>query len=382
MDAIRDYKVEITSAHIADLRARLSRTRWPEPETVHDWSQGVPLSYLGDLVEYWMHGYDMHRLQDRLNEHPQFYTTIDDLGIHFIHIRSRHDNARPLLLTHGWPGSILEFLSIIDPLADPTAHGGRAEDAFHLVIPALPGFGFSDKPTRTGTGMERIGTVWDQLMTTLGYPAYFAQGGDWGALITAAMATAPPPGLLGIHLNFALADPATLSTFSGLTAEEASAGGIQHYLDHEAGYSTQQATRPQTLGYGLADSPVAQLAWIAEKFHAWTDRESQQENRISRDVLLDNVMLYWLTNSAASSARLYWESFAKVLTNFPTINIPTAYSQFPKDLFTISERWLRTRYLNLRYYHTLERGGHFAALEQPELFTREVRADIQAIHTR
>ena len=376
---VREFRVEVPPSEVDDLRQRLSRTRWPEAETVSDWSQGIPLDYVRELTEYWARGYDMNRIADRLNAYPQFHASVDGLGIHFLHVRSPHQGARPLVMTHGWPGSVIEFLDVLDPLTDPVSHGGAAEDAFHLVVPALPGFGFSDKPTRPGTDVFRIGTAWDQLMTGLGYPHYFAQGGDWGALTTMAMAAQAPQGLRGIHLNMALVSPMALADFSDLTPSEQALGGLKHYQEQEAGYSVQQSTRPQTLGYGLADSPVGQLAWIVEKFYAWTDCHGHPENVISRDAMLDNVMMYWLANSGASSARLYWESFRKSLGATETIPLPTAYTQFPKEIFNISERWMRTRFTDLRYYHAVDQGGHFAAFEQPALFVEEVRAGIRAL---
>ena len=262
---VRDFTVDITDAQIKDLRERLTRARLPEAETVDDWSQGIPLAYLRELSDYWARDYDMGRLAGRLNALPQFHATIDELGVHFLHIRSPHRHARPLIMTHGWPGSVLEFVSLVGPLTDPPAHGGAAEDAFHLVIPALPGFGFSDKPSRPGTGTARIATAWHQLMTHLGYPEYYAQGGDLGAAVTAAMATQHPEGLLGIHVNMALASLPALQALGESTPEEqAMLAKVKRYWDHESGYSTQQKTRPQTLGYGLADSPTGQLAWIVE----------------------------------------------------------------------------------------------------------------------
>ena len=379
---VREFQVEITEAQVADLRERLSRTRWPDRETVQDWSQGIPLDYLRELAQYWANDYDMQRVATRLNARPQFHATIGELGVHLLHVRSRHDDATPLILTHGWPGSVLEFLSVIDPLTDPTAHGGTAEDACHVVIPALPGYGFSDRPSGTGVGVERIGAAWDELMHALGYPRYIAQGGDWGGIVTAAMATKPPAGLLGVHLNFAPVDPAALAGFDDPTPEEQNLGGMQQYAEHETGYSAQQSTRPQTLGYGLTDSPVGQLAWIVEKFYAWTDCDGHPENAVGRDELLDNVMLYWLTNTATSSARLYWESFQSVFGKFDEINLPTAYSKFPKELLRVSERWLRTRFTDVRHYGTPAKGGHFAALEQPALFVDEVRAAVRGITGR
>jgi pimeloyl-ACP methyl ester carboxylesterase len=282
-------------------------------------------------------------------------------------------------MTHGWPGSVLEFANVIAPLTDPTAYGGSAEDAFHLVLPTLPGFGFSGKPARTGFGVEWIADAWHRLMTQLGYREYYAQGGDWGAFVSAVLGARRPAGLRGIHVNLALAAPDALARLGEPTAEEQRMHAArQLFLKEGTGYSTQQATRPQTLGYALADSPIGQLAWIAEKFYAWTDCHGHPENAVSRDEMLDDVMMYWLTNSAASSARIYWESYrgAALLLEVP---VPSAYSLFPKELSRVSERWLRTRFTDLRYYRAVDKGGHFAALEQPELFVAEVRAGIRAL---
>jgi epoxide hydrolase len=380
---IRDFRTEITDAQIADLRDRLARTRWPEPETVDDWSQGIPLSYTRELCEYWADEYDIQRLASRLNAFPQFHATIGDLGIHFLHVRSPHEQARPLIMTHGWPGSAVEFLDVIGPLTDPEKHGGAAADAFHVVVPALPGFGFSDKPSRTGIGIERIAGAWHELMGHLGYPRYYAQGGDWGSAVTTAMAAGAFEGLLGVHLNVALVSPEALRQLGGPTEQEQEMlARAQRFWAQESGYSAEQSTRPQTIGYPLADSPAGQLAWIVEKFYAWTDCGGHPENVITRDNLLDNVMMYWLTNSAASSARMYWEN-AQYLSTEPErpVRIPTAYTQFPEEIFGFSERWLKTRFSDLRYYHAAERGGHFAAFEQPEIFAREVRAGIASLVT-
>jgi pimeloyl-ACP methyl ester carboxylesterase len=375
---VRDFTVDVTDAQIKDLRERLARARLPEAETVDDWSQGIPLAYLRELAEYWARDYDMSRVATRLNALPQFHAAIDELGVHFLHIRSPHAQARPLIMTHGWPGSVLEFLNVIGPLTDPPAHGGPAEDAFHLVIPALPGYGFSDKPSRPGTGVARIAAAWHQLMGHLGYPEYYAQGGDWGAAVTGAMGVQRPEGLLGIHVNMALTSPAALLELGDPTPEEhRMLAKLKRFRDHGSGYSTQQRTRPQTLGYGLTDSPTGQLAWIVEKFYAWTDCQGHPENALSRDEMLDNVTLYWLTNTATSSARLYWESFGSQAAD--EVAVPSAYSLFPEELFLVSERWLRTRFTDLRYYHQTERGGHFAAFEQPEIFVREVRDGIRAL---
>jgi pimeloyl-ACP methyl ester carboxylesterase len=376
-----DFIVEITDAQIADLRDRLARTRWPEPETVDDWSQGIPLSYTRELCDYWANEYDMQRLAARLNAFPQFHATIGDLGIHFLHVRSPHEQARPLIMTHGWPGSVVEFLDVIGPLTDPETHGGSAADAFHVVVPALPGFGFSGKPSQPGTGIERIARTWHELMGHLGYPRYFAQGGDWGSAVTTAMAARALNGLLGVHLNVALVSPEALDQLGEPTEQEQEMlARAQRFRAEENGYSAEQATRPQTIGYPLADSPAGQLAWVVEKFYAWTDCDGHPEKAVSRDNLLDNVMMYWLTNSAASSARMYWEN-AHYLDTEPDrpVRIPTAYTQFPEEIFAFSERWLRTRFSDLRYYHAAERGGHFAAFEQPEIFADEVRAGIASL---
>jgi epoxide hydrolase len=379
MADIREFRVEIAQSDIDELRAKLAMTRWPDRETVPDWSQGIPLDYVRELADYWAGAYDMRRVERLLNAHPQYQVTVDGVELHVLHIRSPHENARPLLMTHGWPGSVLEFLDTIEPLTDPTRHGGSQDDAFHLVIPALPGYGFSAKPTASGTDVDRIADLWHRLMGMLGYPEYHAQGGDWGAIVTTAMAMKAPTGLLGVHLNFAVAAPDALAGLGQLTPDEQSVGGLPRYQEQEAGYSTQQGTRPQTLGYALADSPVGQLAWIVEKFHAWTDWEGHPESAVPRDKMIDAVMIYWLTNSATSSSRLYWESLASALGSFPEVALASAYSQFPRELFTISERWLRTRFTDLRYYGTVKRGGHFAALEQPDLFVQEVRAAIRAL---
>jgi pimeloyl-ACP methyl ester carboxylesterase len=378
MVEVRDFSVEISEADIADLRARLERTRWPDAETVSDWSQGIPSAYVRELARYWAEDYDMHRVANRLNAYPQFHATIGDLGIHFLHVRSPQPDARPLILTHGWPGSVVEFLDVIRPLTDPERFGGRSDDAFHVVVPSLPGYGFSNKPTTPGVGIERIAEAWNELMVALDYGNYFAQGGDWGGFVTAALGAKPPAGLLGIHVNMALAAPEALAGLGELTPDEQAVGGLPAYMDHEGAYATQQATRPQTLGYGLADSPVGQLAWITEKFYAWTDCAGHPENAVSRDVILDNVMVYWLTNTAASSARLYWESFS-MIGSYDEVAVPSAYTSFPKEIVNTSERWLRTRFTDLRYYNDVEKGGHFAALEQPDIFVNEVRSGIRAL---
>jgi pimeloyl-ACP methyl ester carboxylesterase len=380
-DVITPFSLSITSDAIADLRQRLAATRWPDAETTGDWNQGIPLAYTQDVCRYWAQSYDMQRLATRLNAWPQFRTTIDGLGIHFIHARSPHANARPLLITHGWPGSVVEFLKVIGPLTDPVAHGGNAADAFHVVCPSLPGYGFSDKPRESGWGVDRIARAWGVLMQRLGYPRYYAQGGDWGAMVTSSIGQQDTTNCLGIHLNMPIVAP-DMDTLSSLTPLEQSAlAGMQYYNDWDSGYSKQQGTRPQTLGYGLADSPSGQLAWILEKFHAWTDcgegEARHPENALTRDEMLDNVMVYWLSNSAASSARLYWESFSK--PNLEPIHIPVGASIFPKEIFRSSRRWAEKRFPKLAHWNELPKGGHFAAFEQPEAFVGEVRDCFRAM---
>lgn len=372
---IKPFKAAIPAAALKDLKQRLERTRWPEKETCSDWSQGIPLDYAQELARYWLSDYDWRRFQKKLNGWKQFTTEIDGIDIHFIHRRSRHKNALPIIITHGWPGSIVEFHKVIDALADPTAHGGSAKDAFHVVIPCLPGYGFSGKPAATGTSVEKIGRMWGTLMARLGYTRYVAQGGDWGSMVTQSMGMTETEHCAGIHINMPIVAPDP-DTMGDLTErEQAALADMGAYVEKGSGYSKQQSTYPQTLGYGLADSPVGQMTWVIEKFYMWTDCEvggtRHPENILSKDELLDNVMMYWLTNSAASSARLYWESFNTV--NMNPITIPVGCSIFPREIFRCSRRWAQKRFLNLIHWNELERGGHFAALEQPELFLNEVR---------
>jgi pimeloyl-ACP methyl ester carboxylesterase len=373
------FRVEVADEDLRDLRERLRRTRWPEAETVGDWSQGVPLDYLQELCAYWADGYDWRATEARLNRLPQFRTPIDGLGIHFVHLRSPHPDALPLLLTHGWPGSVVEFLKVIGPLVDPTAHGGQAGDAFHVVCPSLPGYGFSDRPAEPGWSVERIAGAWVQLMERLGYRRYGAQGGDWGTSVSTIMAQQHPERIVGIHLTPPLAPPDP-ATFDDLTERERAAlAALEHAAEWESGYSQEHATRPQTIGYGLVDSPAALCAWIIEKFWAWTDHPGRLEDVLSRDELLDNLMLYWLPGTGASSARLYWESIRRVnqwisgqVTD--TVAVPTGCSIFPKELQRPSRRWAARRFPDIRYWNELDKGGHFAAFEQPELFVDELRA--------
>lgn len=363
---IREFTIDIPQSQLDDLKARLALARYPERETVDDWDQGIPLSYVREVAETWATSYDWRRCEARLNAQPNYLIEIDGLDVHFIHVRSTNAAARPLLLTHGWPGSVLEFIDVIEPLSKD----------FHLVIPALPGYGFSGKPTEAGWGVDRIARVWNDLMLALGYDRYFAQGGDWGSAITSEIGSQNLGNCAGIHLNMIVgALPQPLPT--DLTeAEKTALARMQWYQDKDTGYSIQQATRPQTLGYALADSPVGQMAWILEKFHGWTDCTNENgthpENVVSRDHLLDNVMLYWLTNSAASSARLYWQSFRKFRGG--EVSIPTGCSLFPMEIFRLSRRWAETRYKQIVHWNELPKGGHFAATEQPELFVSELRA--------
>ena len=377
MSEIRKFQLEVTDAVLDDLKKRLSMTRWPNKETPEDWSQGIPLGYMQELCDYWQHEYDWRAREERFNRFPQFITEIDGVDIHFIHLPSVHENARPLIITHGWPGSVVEFHKVIEPLADPTAHGGNSEDAFHVVVPSLPGYGFSGKPEVTGWGIEKIADIWGALMARLGYDHYFAQGGDWGAMVTTHIGLQDKEHCDAIHLNMPVVIP-DANTMAELTpSEQASLMSMKFYQDWDSGYSKQQSTRPQTVGYGLVDSPSGQAAWIIEKFYQWTDCNGHPENAISRDELLDNVMMYWLSKSAASSARLYWESFKNPPQD--EVDIPTGCSIFPKEIVRPSERWIRKRFTNLKYYNELEKGGHFAAFEQPEIFLQEIRTYFRSL---
>jgi len=371
MNNISPFKIEVSNEDLEDLKLRLSNTRWPDKETPDDWSQGIPLSYMKEVCMYWLNSYDWRKCETKLNTFSQFKAKFDNLDIHFIHERSKHENAKPLLITHGWPGSIVEFHKVIEPLVDPTSHGGSSEDAFHIIAPSLPGYGFSDKPNFTGWGAEKIAHTWSELMATLGYKEYFAQGGDWGALVTTEIGKQDPQHCKAIHLNMAIVTP-DAESMENITEKESKALiDMGFYQEWDSGYSKQQSTRPQTLGYGLADSPLGQAAWILEKFYQWTDCSGHPENILTRDELLDNVMIYWLTNSGASSARLYWESFNN--NNQDKINAPTGISVFPKEIFRASERWIHKRFTDLQYYNELEIGGHFAAFEQPGLYLQEIR---------
>jgi len=371
-EGITPFRIEVPDRELDDLRDRLRRTRWPEPAPVDDWSQGVPLPYLEGLCRYWSDGYDWRAREARLNTFPQYRTEIDGLRIHFLHVRSPEPGALPLILTHGWPGSVVEFAEVIGPLTDPAAHGADPADAFHVVAPSLPGYGWSDKPASTGWGIERIAAASATLMARLGYQRYGAQGGDWGAGVTAFLGKQDPDHVAGVHVNMPIGGPEPgQTTFTD--EEQASVAAGIHYMEHESGYSRQQATRPQTIGYGLTDSPVGQCAWILEKFCAWADCDGDPIEAFGADRLLDNIMLYWLPAAGASSARLYWQSYHS-LGNVGEVRVPAGASIFPKEIIRVPRHWAARTYTDLRYWHELDRGGHFAAFEQPELFVDEVRA--------
>lgn len=376
--SIAPFRISVGDDVLADLKSRLRNTRWPEAEAVGDWSQGVPLTWIEEVCRYWAEGYDWRRREALLNRFAQFTTGIDGLDIHFLHVRSPHPEAMPLIVTHGWPGSIVEFHKVIEPLTNPTAFGGDAADAFHVVCPSLPGFGFSAKPRTTGWGVDRIAAAWAALMARLGYTRYGAQGGDWGSAVTTSLGAQDAAHCAGIHITLAMGVRPAVS--GEPTPEEARAlKGIKYYADWDSGYSKQQSTRPQTLGYGLTDSPAGQAAWILEKFWAWTDCNGHPENILTRDELLDNVMLYWVTATAASSARLYWESFGPDRRKPQTVAVPTGVAVFPKEIVAPVRRWMEGSYTDIRHWSEMAKGGHFAAFEQPELFVGDVRAFFRSL---
>ena len=367
------FVIDVPERVVDDLNRRLAATRWPDAETVDDWSQGVPLDYLRDVVEYWHGSYNWAERERRLNAVDQFITRIDDIDIHFLHARSPHSKALPLIITHGWPGSIVEFADIIAPLVDPVAHGGDASDAFHVVCPSLPGYGFSGKPTTPGVGVERIADMWATLMNRLGYDRWIAQGGDWGAAVTTQIGrdAADGDGCIGIHVNMPIAPPLAEALSAPDAADQAAFAAFEHYQKWDSGYSTQQRTRPQTLGYGLTDSPVGQLAWILEKFWAWTDCDGHPENAVDRDRILDNVMIYWVTATATSSARLYWESFGSFGAGDP-VTVPTGVAAFPAEIIKAPRRWCESAY-QIVHWTDMAAGGHFAAMEQPVALVDDIR---------
>jgi pimeloyl-ACP methyl ester carboxylesterase len=389
-EAIRPFSVHIPQAQLDDLRRRILATNWPDREIVTDQSQGVQLSTIQALAHYWGTDYDWRKIEAKLNSLPQFITTIDGVDIHFIQVKSQHKNALPIIITHGWPGSIIEQLKVIGPLTDPTAYGGKAEDAFDVVIPSLPGYGFSGKPTTTGWDPIRIARAWIVLMKRLGYTRYVAQGGDWGNAVTEQMALLAPPGLIGIHTNMPATVPDDINTAafsgapapSGLTADEKHAyDQLAYFYKHGLGYASEMANRPQTL-YGIADSPVGLAAWIldhdAESLALISRVFDGKPEGLTRDDVLDDITLYWLTNTAVSSARLYWES--KLAFFAPkNVPIPAAVSAFPNELYQAPRSWTEKAYPKLIYYNRLNKGGHYAAWEQPQLLTEELRAAFKSL---
>jgi pimeloyl-ACP methyl ester carboxylesterase len=386
-DAMRPFRINVPDEELADLRRRVAATRWPDQETINDRSQGAQLARIQDLVRYWGTEYDWRKVEAQLNVLPQFLTEIDGLDIHFMNVRSPHPDALPLIMTHGWPGSVLELVKVIGPLTDPTAYGGRAEDAFHLVVPSMPGYGFSGKPQSTGWGPDRIARAWAELMGRLGYAHYVAQGGDWGSVVSDVMARQAPAGLLGIHVNMpatvppdiaralACGDPAP----TGLSAEEKGAfDQLNALYKTGSGYAGMMVTRPQTIGYSLADSPAGLAAWFYDKFADWTYSGGDPERALTRDEILDDITLYWLTNTGTASARLYWENNANNF-NAVDISIPAAVTVFPGEIYRAPRSWVEQSYHNLIYYNKVDKGGHFAAWEQPELFSTEIRTAFRSL---
>jgi pimeloyl-ACP methyl ester carboxylesterase len=384
--SIRPFHVNIPQDQLVDLRRRVLATRWPERETVTDRSQGVQLAKIQEVVRYWGKDYDWRKVEARLNALPQFITEIDGLDIHFIHVRSKHDNALPLIVTHGWPGSVIEQLGIIDPLTNPTAHGASAADAFDLVIPSMPGYGFSGKPATTGWDPDHIARAWAALMKRLGYTRYVAQGGDWGAPISTAMAHQAPAGLLGIHVNLPATIPADVGAAlaagapapAGLSDKESAAfEALDTFTKKNRAYSVMMNTRPQMISYGLTDSPAGLAAFIYDY------NNGEPERLLTKDQMLDDITLYWLTNTAASSARLYWENHGNILSavaqKTAEISLPVAITVFPDEIYRAPETWARRAFRNLSYFHEVDKGGHFAAWEQPELFSAELRAAFRSL---
>jgi len=393
--AIRSFRVNVPDEQLADLRRRIAATRWPDRETVNDQSQGAQLAKLQELVRYWGTDYDWRKCEARLNALPQFMTTIDDVDIHFVHVRSSNPNALPVIVTHGWPGSVIEQLKIIDPLANPTAHGASASDAFHVVVPSLPGYGFSGRPTGTGWDPDRIARAWAELMKRLGYTRYVAQGGDWGAPISSAMARQGAAGLLGIHINLPATVPPEVAAAlaaggpppAGISDQErATFDALMTYNKKgSSAYFAMLTARPQAVGYGTTDSPAGLAAWLLVHpgFAQWTFGDDPKQSP-TKDQVLDDFTLYWLTNSATSAGRLYWENAGRNLVvaaaqQTDKIALPVAITVFPNDVYRPPETWARRAYRNLSYFHEVDKGGHFAAWEQPELFSAELRAAFQSL---
>ena len=387
VETATDFRVEIPQDRIDDLRRRISATRWPTKELVDDRSQGVQLATLKALADYWTNEYDFGRIEERLNALPQFTTEIDGVEIHFIHVRSQHDDALPLIMTHGWPGSVIELLDSIGPLTDPTAHGGSAEDAFHLVLPSIPGYGFSGEPTELGWGAWRVAQAWGQLMPSLGYTRYVAQGGDVGSQITDSMGRQAPEGLIAIHTN--LLSPALGgSPMPGNTEEEKAAlDAIATFKATGFGYFLEQATRPETIGYALLDSPIALAAWMldhdTDSYYkiAGAFVEGKPSGNLTRDHILDNITVYWLTGTGASAARSYWEGQQKPAGSQapPPVKIPVGFTTFPGEIWRTPRSWAEAAYPSLTYFNEVDKGGHFAAWEEPELFATEIRATFKSV---
>ena len=372
-ESMERFHIRVDDLVLEDLQTRLARTRFPDQIDGTGWEGGMPIDYLAELVSYWRDSYDWRTHEARLNEYEHFRTRIDGQSLHFIHARSPHPDAFPLIITHGWPGSVLEFLDLIPRLTDPEAHGGAAEDAFHVIAPSLPGYGFSEPPRTRGWDVRRIARAFIDLVDRLGYTRYGAQGGDWGAQVTSRMAALDPERCAGIHLNMPVGarpeDPGALTE-----EEQADLAQMGRFQRHESGYANEQGTKPQTVGVALNDSPAGLLAWIVEKFRAWSDCDGHPENAFTRDQLITNVMLYWVTQTPTSSARLYWESNQSGVLNekLPFITVPTGVARYPKEVL----RWPRSgveRQFNLTYWAEMPRGGHFAAMEQPELFADDLR---------
>ncbi|MDQ0108690.1 pimeloyl-ACP methyl ester carboxylesterase [Chitinophaga terrae (ex Kim and Jung 2007)] len=390
--AIRPFHASIPEEQVQDLRHRIGITRWPAKETVADQSQGVKLAQIQDLVKYWGTSYDWRKAENRLNALPQFVTKIDGLDIHFIHVRSPHKNAMPLIITHGWPGSVFEALKAIEPLTDPTKYGGKAEDAFDVVIPSMPGYGFSERPATTGWGPEKIGAAWDVLMKRLGYHHYVAQGGDWGAVIADAMGRQAPEGLLGIHVNMPATVPAEVAKVlkeggpapANLSAKEKAAfESLNRLYTKGGGYAGMMVTRPQTLGYSLTDSPVGLAAFFLDKMNEWTYSGGNAEKSLTRDEILDDITLYWLTNTAVSGAQLYWENnnnnFNAAEQRTAEIKVPVAITVFPGEIYQAPKTWAERAYPKLVYFNEVKKGGHFASWEEPQLYSEELRAAFKSL---